>query len=105
MSIDFLIGRESSCGYAMVGQSSSVRTVRCSAVSINSIVTVDGKQNSGEIGFSLSRVGATETFAIEFVSKNYQQWVLIAGRTGQAIFLDSEDDVQTAFKQMRLEGA
>lgn len=89
-----------------VGQEEKMLTMELdSTTAINGIATVDGLQSDNGLQFALSPVGATTTYAAHFTAEGQSQWVVFAGRTGQATFLKEYSDVEAIFRQLRLQGA
>lgn len=70
-------------------------------VSITSYQTAEGEATSGEHEIAISRLGATKTWALRISQDRRQTWIVFAGRSGQSIIYEKDDDVGNLFTKLR----
>ena len=92
-------------GTRWVGGDSRLRLINPgSTCEILRIATVVGTISADTLQIEISAAGTTKTYAIEFGFHDQRQWVVLAGRTGQTIFVDSQAEVDSFFFKLRLAG-
>lgn len=71
------------------------------SISIGEFWSVNGEELEGAFQLFVDRDGASVSYGLGLSQGDTQRWVIFAGRTGQPLFYESEQDVKTFFDRLQ----